>query len=222
MIVDMFKHTEHGLGDPVSFKIKTAAVLLEGGFSYDFRNLTKGIYDFVFTDAASSSVIDDLADIVVAQHPTIVDLRNGAGGSRTPAAPSRTIREKSTVRLLFPKTPDHLWRPVIVDLFQHHIGGGVEEPLSFTIDAVPHGSEGEYSYDIPNIEQGIYDVELTDAETSVITYEIADWSIKQPLVTIDLKSEGGYRTGPGTSTAPAHVPKGFLKRLSACWKILWG
>jgi len=221
LIVDVFKHTEHGLGDPVSFKIKTAAVLPEGGYSYDFRNFTRGIYDFVFTDAASSSVIDDLADIVVAQHPTIVDLRNGPGSSRTPATPSRTIEEKSTVRILFPKNPDQSWKPVIIDFFQHHVAG-VDEPLSFTIDAMPHGSGGEYSYDIRDISQGIYDIELTDAETFVLTHEIADCSIKQPLVTIDLKSERGYPTGPETSMIPSPAPRGFLERLNACWKILWG
>ena len=147
LIVDMFKHNKNGIGDPVSFKITSPYTTPDGSSLYDLPNVTTGVYDFVFTDAVSSSVIYDLAEVVAKKNPTVVDLHDES--DLTQEVPSEEvfpeevpIPEKSTatVRIRFSKISGQAWKPVIIDMFKHE-ADGVGDPVSYTVK-IPSTDQG--------------------------------------------------------------------------------
>ncbi len=216
IILDLFKHAEQGLADPVTFTINTASPLQNGGFSYDLPQIVKGVYDVVFTDEATFSVIDDLENVRVNDEPTIIDLRDDAGTSRT--APSRESVDTATLRLCFPKSADTAWKPLFVDLFPHK-DGDFGEPLSVSIETSPPEQNGKYVHNVLNVEYGVYDLEVTDAETLEIINEVTDYEINRPMVTFDIPSSvrsRGFGVPSGTLEDAS-----FGELLEACWKKLW-
>ena len=209
MIVDMFKHEGTEVGDPVSFKI-TAVKPAQNGYSFDIPTVANGVYDLVFTDAASGSVVTDFADVTVGANPTVIDV-NGAGASGrkivSPDAP------RATVRLRFPKT--ETWKPIIIDLIAAQSEYDIE-PLTVTSAAAPPEQQGAYLLDIPNVLFGSYDVDVTDADTLLLLREVAEVNVNQPVVTLDF--------GAGGSVAPHASPassKSLWERLHAWWNMLW-
>lgn len=79
LIIDMFTHKADSLSAPVSYLIKTPARSPEGETIYDLPNLAKGIYDFIFSDAGSGSVVQSITDYVVDEAIERIDL----GSSRS-------------------------------------------------------------------------------------------------------------------------------------------
>lgn len=209
MVVDLFKHNEQGIDEPITFTITTATPLRKGGFSYDLPNIVKGQYDAVFVDEATFSVVDDRENIRVKDSPTILDLRDDAGTSRS--APSRKIVEKATVRLCFPNTA---WKPVFIDLFPHE-GDDFGEPLSVHIETPPSEQGGKYVHNVLDVEYGLYDIEVTDAETLEIVNEMTDYDVNRPMMTCDIQSPSPKLL----SESLEEVSLGELLRAS--WKKFW-
>ncbi len=212
VIVDVFKHTETGIGESVSFEIETVSGETGGGYRYELPTVAKGIYDFVFTDAASSSVINDVAEVMIDDDPTIIDLRED--GETAPGTAPETASGTATLRIRFPKVPGLAWKPVIIDLFKHG-AGGVGKPMSTTANIPEHGPDGGDIYDISGVEYGVYDVVFTDAKSQSVIDDVSDYEVTQPLVTINLRASA--RSAPPAETAPP----GLLDRIAALWKSLW-
>ena len=198
MIVDMFKHEEQGLGDPVAFTIRSASSLEDGDYSYDLPNIAKGRYDFVFTDAKTGSVLDDISDVVAENNPTVIDLRSDAGTSRTTPEGER---QKATLRIQFTERPGRPWLPVIIDIFKYEENEFVE-PKIVNLENPPQEQDGMFTYDIPDVEYGSYELEFTDAETLVVIHEITNCTINQDLVTVEVGFGEGLQSVKLLPSAP--------------------
>ena len=216
LIVDMFQHSEQGIGEPFSFRIEDVAET-QDGYSYELPNMAKGIYDVVFTDAATYSVINDLVEVAVTSDPATIDLRASA------EAEQESDTGTSTIRIRFPKIQGQAWKPVIIDIFKH-TSGGLGEPVSVTIKMPSYGPEGEYIHEIPDIEYGMYDFVFTDATTKSVINDVADYTIEQKLVIVDLTTETRQTPPSSQSGHPSTQSDkqnwgAFLKDL---WKKIWG
>lgn len=75
VIIDVFKHENGEIGNPVSYTVDSPTVDPNTGYTYEISGVGTGIYDFVFTDVVSKSVIQDVSNYVVDQKLEIVDLR---------------------------------------------------------------------------------------------------------------------------------------------------
>ncbi len=213
LIVDAFKHDENGIGDPFSFNIEAVSAEQDGGYSHDLPNIAKGVYDFVFTDAATSSVVHDLAEELVEENPSIVDLRGDAD------VEPEVLSGKATVRIQFPKAPGQVWKPFIIDMFEHK-DGNIGEPRSYTVKMPSHGPGGTYIYEIPDVPYGTYDFVFTDANTRSVVNDITDYEVRQTLCVIDL-DPGDSRAALSPDLAPPSS-RGLGAILKEFWAGLWG
>ncbi len=215
MVVDIFKHEGDELGDPVSFRI-TAVKPQQNGYSFDLPNIATGVYDLVFADAASGSVMTDFADIAVETNPTVIDVSPAGVRGRDIISPDAP---RATLRLRFPKNGQS-WRPIIIDLISAR-AEEESEPLTVTSDTAPPEQQGAYVLDIPNVPFGSYDLDVADADTFLLLREISGVNVNQPVVTLELGS-GGSSEKPNAPAAPTQdTEKSLWERLRAYWKMLW-
>ncbi|MCP4401011.1 MAG: transglycosylase SLT domain-containing protein [bacterium] len=212
-LIDLFKHEEWGLDDPVSYTARSATAT-ENGYSYDLPNIAKGSYDMVFSDARSGSVFDDRADVPAQRNPTIVDLTSEERGSRALGA------ERSTLRFVFPASSPDSWKPVFIDLFKLDEDELIE-PISIKVATPPPEVDVPYVHEIPDVELGRYDIECTDVESLLILNEIPDYEISQPVITFEVNAAGIRPSGveefssssSGVRSAPRWEKiKAFLKK----------
>jgi LysM repeat protein len=75
VIIDVFKHGDNGISEPVSYTIKSPTVDPAIGYTYDIAGVETGVYDFVFSDAVSGSILYDIANYVVGAKLEVLDLR---------------------------------------------------------------------------------------------------------------------------------------------------
>lgn len=216
LIVDLFKLSETGIGEPLSFSIDQVKTR-EDGYFYERPHIEKGVYDLVFTDAATGSVLYDIAEVELTTQPTRLDLRQAfTAPSPTPAAP-----QKATLRIGFPKIQGQVWKPMIIDLFKHQTGG-LGEPQSYMIKMPSYGPEGEYIYDIPEIAYGVYDIVFTDAASQSVMNDIADYAIQQPLVVVELGADARREVIPPSETpSVVSVARGLGDIFKAFWNKFW-
>lgn len=213
VIVDVFKHEDSGIGDPVSYTIESPAVVPNTGYTYEISNVETGIYDFVFTDAASSSIIYDIADHEVDEQLEIIDLRQNL------STESEETVKTATVILRFPKEQGLVWRPLIVDMFKHE-DNTVGEPVSYTIKIPSYGPDGGYIYEIPELTTGMYDFVFTDVASHSVIQDISNYVVDQKIEIIDLShSRALYDEQETTSQKRCGglIKNFFQKILSKIW-----
>ena len=217
LIVDLFQLNETGIGEPFSFSINQVKTR-EDGYWYERPNIAKGVYDLVFTDAATGAVLYDIAEVELTTQPTQLDLRQAlAAPSPAPAAP-----QKATLRMSFPKIQGQVWRPLIIDLFKHQTGGS-GNPQSYTVKMPSYGPAGEYIYDIPNLDYGIYDLVFTDAASQSVMSDLMDYAIQQPLVVVELGADARRDvTPPSEAPSPLSIAKGLRDMIKTFWNKFWG
>ena len=182
VLIDLFKHEELGLGEPASYTVRSATTT-ENGYSYRLPNIAKGVYDIVFSDARSGSVLDDRADVAASKDPSIVDLTNEERRSRLIGA------ERGTLRFVFPASSVDSWTPVFIDLFKLDEDELVE-PISIKVATPPPEVDVPYVHEIPDVEYGRYDIECTDAETLLILNDIPSYEISQPVINFEVDASG--------------------------------
>ncbi len=216
LIIDVFEHDESGLGEQMAFEISSVASDQQGNYEYNLPNLTEGMYDFVFTDAATSSVVNDVAEVSVEENPTVVDLREVV--ETTPLA----LSKRATLRFQFPKIRGQAWKPVIIDMFSHKSGGTGEELVSFVVKIPLHGPGGEYIYDIPDIPYGVYDFVFTDSRTQSVINDIADCNVNQPLAIIQLTPDTrGMQRKRGRTKILHEFGTEFTSLAKEYWTLFW-
>ncbi len=213
VIIDIFKHEDSGIVTPLSYTIASPALDPNTGYTYDIPDVETGIYDFVFTDATSSSIIYDIANHEVDNQLEIIDLRQNLR-----SGPGE-LAKNATVVFRFPKEQGRVWKPMIVDVFKHE-DSGIGEPVSYTIKIPSHGPEGGYIYEIPDFPKGVYDFVFTDASSQSVIQDISNYVVDQTLEIIDLRrnraiydeQESVLNKGLGT------VLKNFFRKiLSSIW-----
>ncbi|GAK60019.1 hypothetical protein U27_07006 [Candidatus Vecturithrix granuli] len=216
LIVDLFQLNETGIGEPFSFTINQVKTR-EDGYSYERPNIAKGVYDLVFTDAATGAVLYDIAEVELTTQPTQLDLRQALAIP----SPTPTVQQKATLRIGFPKIQGQVWKPVIIDLFKHQTGG-TGTPLSYTVKIPSYGPAGEYIYDIPNIDYGVYDLVFTDAASQSVMDDIADCAVQQPLVIVEFRA-GTRRdvTPPSETPSVVSIARGLGDIFKAFWNKFW-
>jgi soluble lytic murein transglycosylase-like protein len=181
LIVDMFKHLESGTNELISHVISSPTTEPNTGYVYDVCKLEPGIYDLVFAEVGSGSVVYDVADYdITAQHVTL-DLRQSLRSVSEPST-SRQV----TVILRFPQDVGQVWKPLIVDVSKHE-DGQIGVPTSYMIKIPSHGPEGSYIYEIPDIKSGTYNLVLKDAVSNTVIQEIAGYVVDDDPEIIDLR-----------------------------------
>ena len=215
VLIDLFKHEEWGLGDPVSYTVRSATAT-ENGYSYDLPNIAKGSYDLVFSDVESGSVINDRADVLVQKSPCLVDLTTEERRSRELGT------EKSTLRFVFAASSPKAWKPVFIDLFKLDEDEEVE-PIVIKVATPPPEIDVPYVHEIPEVEYGRYDIECTDAETLLILNDIPDYEISQPVMSFEVDADGIRPEGAGTSfpSSPAEQSLSRWEKFKAFLKKYW-
>ncbi|MBD3304945.1 transglycosylase SLT domain-containing protein [candidate division KSB3 bacterium] len=223
LIADMFRHDENGLGDPTSFRIESATPAQGGGYAYELPDIPSGVYDLVFTDAATNSVVHDLAEVELEDNPTVIDIRSGSVADATISEPPQEAPPtQATLRIQFAKVPGKSWKSMIIDLFRHHAGGGVGAPASYTVKMPSYGPGGEYIYDIPNLKSGVYDLVFTDAATKSVVDDVADVEVNKPLVVVDLAARSRQAAPSADQPRSAPQTRSFGIWLKELWHRIWG
>jgi hypothetical protein len=213
VIVDVFKHEDSGIGDPVSYTIESPTVDPNTGYTYEISDVKTGVYDLVFTDAASISIIYDITDREVDDQLEVIDLRQNMSPE------SEETVKTATVILRFPKEQGLVWRPLIVDVFKHE-DDTVEEPISFTIKIPSHGPDGGYIYEIPELTKGVYDFVFTDAASQSVIQDVSNYVIDQKVEIIDLRRNRALYDEQETTSQEGFgvlVKNFFQKILSKIW-----
>lgn len=213
--VDLFQLNETGIGKPFSFTIDKVTTR-DDAFVHERPNVAKGVYDLVFSDAATGSVLYDIAEVELTMKLTQLDLRQAFAVSSV-----TSVSEKATLRICFPKVQGQAWKPLIIDLFKHQTGGP-GNPQSYTVKIPSYGPEGGYIYDISELDYGTYDIVFTDAASSSVIYDIADYAIQQPLVSVKFNAT---RRDIASSVEVPHAEgtvQKFVAALKAFWQKLWG
>ena len=212
LVLDLFKHEASGLGEPATFKIDKPTTLPDGGDAYEVTGLVKGVYDLVFSDAATSSVLNDVSDVTVAKTPTILDLRTAGAGTRAAVAPSA----KASVQFHIPVVSGQPWQPLILDLFDRS-----DHVLTYQLEAAPPISQSKYVYTIPDVPQDCYNIDVTDAATLELLDQIVNAEVAQAAVTIAWQGDNRARAlEAAPPQPPSYAGKSLAEKLAACWQIL--
>ena len=91
MNVDIFKHEGSSMGDPVSYTINSPTRDPNTGYIYELGGIALGVYDFVFSDVASGSVLYDRTDYEVRKQLEVIDLRQNLSSAPIDQQRNRTI-----------------------------------------------------------------------------------------------------------------------------------
>lgn len=184
VIIDLFRHTDVGLSDPMSYTVTTPARDSDAGDAYEISNVAKGMYDLVFADTVSSSIVYEIADYEITPPKITLDLRRPA------ASATETTPSAITVILRFPKEIGQSWKPMIVDVARcdGEQAGGM---ASYQIRKLTSGTVGEYLYEIPGLTKGVYDFILTDLKSRSVVYTVANYVVDQSPEIIDLRKSRG-------------------------------
>jgi len=140
----------------------------------------------------------------------------------TPVVPEEPGERHSTLRFLFPKEGETAWKPVIVDVFKH-AEGGISDPVSYTIESPALDPNTGYTYEIPDVETGVYDFVFTDAVSQSVIEDISNYVVDQTLEIIDLRSKRKRAISDGQEATSsigigALLKNFFQKILSQIWK----
>lgn len=219
LIVDMFQRNETGIGDPFSFRIDSVTTR-QDGYTAQRPNIKKGVYDLVFTDAATSSVIHDIAECEITVQPTSIDLRQALAPEAV--APQTSSSGKATLRIRFPKVSGQVWKPLIIDVFKHQ-AGGLGNPVSYRVKIPEYGPKGEYIYDIPELDYGVYDLVFTDAASQSVIHDVANYPVQQSLVSLDVETGRRSQPAPSSQTPPVSRTRGLSlsEKIKAWWNKFW-
>lgn len=217
VIVDVFKHTDAGIGDPFAYTITTPDTESAAGYEYTLRNLEQGVYDLVFTDATSNSILYDIAEYEVDEDEAVktLDLRPNLSPASASATP-----QSVTIRFRFPQEPGVAWKPLILDVFKHQ-NGEVSGPASYTIKIPEHGPDGGYIYDISQMTPGMYDFALTDAASNSVVQDIANYVVDQSLEVIDLRKNRAilHKPSPPPEHGIGRMLKTWYQKLIATFRV---
>ena len=91
MNVDIFKHEGSSMGDPVSYTINSPTRDPNTGYIYELGGIAPGVYDFVFSDVASGSVLYDRTDYEVRKQLEVIDLRQNSSSTVNDQQRNRTF-----------------------------------------------------------------------------------------------------------------------------------
>lgn len=180
IIIDLFKHTDSGISDPLSSTVKTAQHDPDKGYTHTIKKLAPGTYDLVFADATSSSILYDVADYEIRTQQVTLDLRKNLR-----AIPDDMASPVSVI-FRFSQELGQVWKPMIVDVFKH-AKETRELPVSYTIKLPSHGPDGGYIYEIPQIAKGTYDFVFSDARSKAVIQDIAHYVVDEDPEMIDLR-----------------------------------
>ncbi len=211
IVLDLFRHTEHGMEDPVSITITSPAVSASKAYTYDIQGLLPGVYDLVFADVASSSLLYDVAEYSISAPKTSLDIRQNL----RPVS-SSTVPDRVNVMFTFAAVPGKAWRPMIIDVYRHTDSGDIGEPVSYTVKIPSHSPDGGYLYQISQLEPGTYDFVFTDAASSSVLQDIADYVVDDNPEMIDLRKTRGLYT-PSEHLLPEPEPGTIFTRM---WRSL--
>lgn len=219
LIVDLFQHDETGIGEPFSFTIDRVKKT-QHGYTAQRTHIKKGVYDLVLTDAATSSVIHDIAEYEITTQPTTIDLRQAFAPQTTP--PQTSPSEKATLRIRFPQAPGQTWNPLIIDVFKHQ-PGGLGDPSSHQVKIPEYGPDGEYIYDISPLDYGTYDLVFTDAASQSVIHDVANYSVQQVLTTLDVQTGEHRQAASSSPTPPVSRSRGLRlsEKIKAWWNKFW-
>jgi len=206
VIVDLFRHTDQGMANPVSVTITSPTVTANKEYTHNIQNLSPGKYDLVFADMVSSSILYDVADYEMSAPQSTLDLRQNLHTDSSPPLPDHV-----TVIFKFSSPSGRAWRPMIVDVCQHTKSGHIEEPVSHTVKIPSHAPDGGYLYKISHLEPGVYDFVFTDAATSSVLQDIADYVVDDNPEIIDLRNTRSLY--PPSEHLPEQEQERMLTRL---------
>ncbi|GAK52515.1 hypothetical protein U14_03766 [Candidatus Moduliflexus flocculans] len=121
-----------------------------------------------------------------------------------------------TMRLLFSSAQGQAWKPMLVDMFKHN-GAELGDPISFRIAAVKPFQNG-YSFEIPNIAKGTYDLVLTDAASGSVMTDFAEVEIETNPTVIDVGSQRGMSRDIVSPDAPRATLRLRFPKTGQRWK----
>ncbi len=140
----------------------------------------------MFVDVASSSLLYDIAEYEVSTPQASLDIRQ-----RLRPASASTVPERVNVVFTFAAVPGQPWRPMIIDVYRHTDSGDIGNPVSYTVKIPSHSPDGGYLYQISQREPGTYDFVFTDAASSSVIQDIADYVVDDSPERIDLRKTRG-------------------------------
>lgn len=191
LVVDMFRHTDHGLETPQSITITAPSGDADGAYVHEIPGILPGVYDLVLADAAGGALVYDAADVQIASPAARLDIRR-----TRPATASASAPERVNVEFTFAAVPGQAWRPMIIDAYRHTPSGDLAEPVSYTVKIPSHSSDGGYLYQISQLEPGTYDFVFTDAATSSVLQDVAGYVVDEHPERIDLRNTRGLYAPP--------------------------
>ena len=197
IVVDLFRHTEDGMEDPVSITITSPDAGTDNAYTYDIPNRVPGVYDLVFADAASGSLLYDIAEYEISAPKVSLDIRRKLRPASAPTGPERV-----NVVFTFAAVPGQPWRPMIIDVYRHTDSGDIGNPVSYTAKIPSHSPDGGYLYQISQLEPGTYDFVFTDAASSSVIQDIADYIVDDNPERIDLRKTRGLYLPPENLPKP--------------------
>ena len=219
LIVDMFQHDETGISAPSSFTIDSVKKR-QDGYIAQRLNMKKGVYDLVFTNATTNSVIHDIAECEITAQPTSIDLRQALAPKTVP--PQTSTSGKATLRIRFPQVSGQIWKPLIIDVFKHQ-AGELGPPVSHRVKIPEYGPEGAYIYDITDLDYGVYDLVFTDATSQSVIHDVANYPVQQLLVSLDVETGRHSQPAPSSQTPPVSRARGLSlsEKIKAWWNKFW-
>jgi len=121
-----------------------------------------------------------------------------------------------TMRLLFSSTQGQAWKPMLVDMFKHE-GAQLGDPVSFRIAAIKPFQNG-YSFDVPNVAKGTYDLVFADAASGAVIADFAEVEFETNPTVVDVGSQRGMSRDIVSPDAPRATLRLRFPKTEQRWK----
>lgn len=130
--------------------------------------------------------------------------------------PSPVVSASVTMRLLFSSAQGQAWKPMMVDIFKHD-GAELGDPISFRITAVKPFQNG-YSFEVPNIAKGTYDLVFADAASGSVITDFAEVEFETNPTVVDVGSLRGMSRDIVSPDAPRATLRLRFPKTGQRWK----